>query len=154
MVDDVHFSTGNDEWETPQEIFDLYNGEFFFTVDAAASDINFKVKHYWTMEDDGLAQDWTGERVWCNPPYSPVEQTAFVKKAAECKADVAVLLLPARTDTKRWHDYIFPFAEVRFIKGRITFVGAEHPAPFPSAVAIFWKGRLGRLRGEVLSHPA
>ena len=130
------FSSAKDDWQTPSSVFGPLHAEFHFTVDVAASHTNALLPDYWTEEDDGLAQNWTGERVWCNPPYGK-KQKAFIEKAAHCEAEVAVLPLPARPDTAVWHDLIFPNAEVRFMRGRIKFVGAEHGAPFPSAVVIF-----------------
>ena len=75
-----------------------------------------------------------GERCWCNPPYGHIIGQ-FVKKAAESKA-LTVLLIPARTDTKWFHKYIYNRYPVEFIKGRIRFVGAESTAPFPSMAVI------------------
>ena len=136
MLNNGLFSSDKHDWQTPPDVFEPLHSEFGFTVDAAANACNAMLPRYWTPEDDGLAQDWTGERVWCNPPYGR-EQKAFIRKAAECKADVSVLLIPARPDTAAWHDWIFPFAEVRFIRGRIKFIGGASAAPFPSAVVIF-----------------
>ena len=123
-------------WQTPVEVFVPLHQEFSFTIDAAASDTNALLPRYWTREQNAILQDWSGERVWCNPPYG-VEQKRFVLKAAEGRADISVLLLPARPDTAIWQDTILPHAEIRFIRGRIRFVGAPHCAPFPSAVVIF-----------------
>ena len=91
---------------------------------------------FWDKEGDGLAQSWASERVWCNPPYGG-EQRRWIEKASKREAEVAVLLLPARPDTAAWHDWILPSAEVRFVRGRIRFVGAPASAPFPSAVVIW-----------------
>ena len=134
------FDSKKQTWQTPRYVFDPLNNEFDFTVDAAASHENAMLSHYWTEEDDGLVQDWTGHRVWCNPPYNNY-QVPFVMKGAECKADIAVFLLPVRTSTILWHTYIFPIAsDIRFIKGGITFVGAKSSAPFPSAIVVFERG--------------
>ena len=123
-------------WQTPPNVFLPLHSEFDFTVDAAASHENALLPRYWTEETNGLAQDWTGERVWCNPPYGRM-QDAWVAKAAEALAEVAVLLIPARTDTARWHNHIFGKAEIRWIRGRIYFGGGDGGrAPFPSAVVI------------------
>ena len=130
------FSSDKDDWQTPPEIFGPLHDEFDFTIDAAATAANAMRPRYWTVEDDAISQDWVGERIWCNPPYGRT-QKSFIEKAAECRAEVAVLLLPAHPDTAAWHDWIFPVAEVRFLRGRIKFVGGQHSAPFPSAVAIF-----------------
>lgn len=69
-MDKVHFSTGKDDWGTPQDLFDELNKEFHFTLDPCADDNNHKCDKYYTKEQDGLAQSWAGETVFCNPPYS------------------------------------------------------------------------------------
>ena len=119
----VMFSNAKEEWETPQDLFDALNSEFHFTVDVSALPENAKCARYYTPEIDGLSQDWSGERVWCNPPYGK-KAVGFVKKAATTKA-LVVMLLPARTDTRWFHDYIYhnPAAEIRFLKGRLKFGG-------------------------------
>ncbi len=126
------------DWATPPAFFAGLDKEFGFTLDVAASPHNAKCARYFTREDDGIHQDWSGEVCWCNPPYGR-EIPKWVRKAAEeaRRGVTTVMLIPARTDTSWWHDYIDGKAEVRFVRGRITFVGAEHPAPFPSAVVIF-----------------
>lgn len=135
----VMYSSASDNWETPQDFFDALNDEFHFTLDAAASDGNAKCARYFTKVQDGLAQDWTGV-VWCNPPYGR-EVKRWVAKAAKSagKGAVVVMLLPARTDTRWFHDYINGKAEVRFVKGRLKFGGAKNSAPFPSMVVVFGK---------------
>ena len=122
------------------------NEEFQFTLDAASDNKNFKVKNHYTKEDDALRQKWTG-RVFCNPPYGR-ELGKWVKKAYEESlkeyCELVVLLIPSRTDTSYWHDFIFNKAqEIRFLRGRIKFEvngQASDPAPFPSAVIVFKKG--------------
>lgn len=125
-----------DDWRTPAHVFDALHGEFHFTLDGATyPDGRDALLPRWGGAVERA--DWRGERVYCNPPYGK-QARAFVDRAPE--ADVAVLLLPARPDTRTWHEGIFPVArEVRFIKGRIRFAGAAHPAPFPSAVVV-WRG--------------
>ena len=131
-------STGKNDWETPHDFFVKLDKEFHFTLDPCASDENHKCKKYYTKEQDGLIQDWSGETVFCNPPYSKKEQDIWVKKCfEESRHATVVMLIPARTDTKRFHEYILPHAEVRFLKGRLTFVGAKDPAPFPNMIVIF-----------------
>ena len=128
------------EWGTPQHIFDELNEEFKFTLDACAAPWNYKVNNYYTQEDDGLIQPWTGT-VWCNPPYGR-QIGKWVQKAYEANQQGAtvVMLIPSRTDTAYWHDYISK-AEVRFIRGRLKFTTPNNetalPAPFPSAIVIF-----------------
>jgi phage N-6-adenine-methyltransferase len=134
----VHFRSKTCEWATPPEVFAEYDREFHFTLDACATPENAKCAHYFTREQDGLAQTWTG-RVWCNPPYGR-EIGDWVRKAAESvacgQAELVACLLPARVDTKWWHGCC-KGAEVRLIEGRIRFVGAKSSAPFPSAVVVF-----------------
>lgn len=131
--------TARHDWRTPPQVFDALHKEFAFTVDAAASHENALLPRYWTARKDGAVQDWTGERVWCNPPYGK-EQIPFIRKAAQRTAEVAVLLVPARTDTRIWHECVFGVAEVRFVKGRLKFGEGKTPAPFPSAILIYRKG--------------
>jgi len=131
-------STGKNDWETPQDFFDKLNSEFHFTLDACANENNHKCSKYFTSDQDGLKQDWSNYIVFCNPPYSTKEQNAWVRKCyEEGKQTTVVLLIPARTDTARFHDYILPYAEIRFLKGRLKFVDAKDPAPFPNMIAIF-----------------
>lgn len=139
MIDPALYSSNKTDWQTPPDIFEPLHREFDFTIDAAASAENALCARYWTIEDDALSKSWAGERVWCNPPYGR-EQVDWIEKAAQREADIAVLLIPARTDTAVWHDFIFPLAEVRFRRGRIKFVGAKSGSPFPSAFVIFRKG--------------
>ena len=137
MNKDLMFSSATDEWSTPQDVFDKLNEEFSFTLDPCANDTNHKCKKYFTKTENGLLQNWDDEIVFCNPPYGR-EIGKWVKKAAESKATV-VMLLPARTDTKWFHDYIYEKAEIRFIKGRLKFGDAQNSAPFPSMVVIFYE---------------
>lgn len=138
MVSNVLFSSAKCEWETPQALFDELNAEFHFTVDVAALPENAKCARYYTPETDGLAQDWSGEVVWCNPPYGR-EIGKWVAKAAADTSAVIVMLLPARTDTVWFHEYIYsnPRAKIRFIRGRLKFGGGANSAPFPSMLVIF-----------------
>ena len=108
-----------------------------FTVDAASTHENALVDKHWTIREDGLAQSWDGERVWCNPPYGR-QISKWVKKASEAVGGVVVMLIPARTDTAYWHDYVFPNAsDIRFIRGRLHFSDSKNAAPFPSAIVVF-----------------
>jgi site-specific DNA-methyltransferase (adenine-specific) len=134
----VHFSSKTDDWATPQEFFDPLNDEFTLYWDVCASHINAKLPFYWTKEEDGLAADWRGKRVWMNPPYGR-EIHKWIAKAATGGAEICVCLLPARTDTRWFHRHILgnPHADVRFIKGRLKFGDAKSAAPFPSMVVIF-----------------
>lgn len=126
------------EWETPQNFFDKLNDEFHFTLDPCSTDENAKCKKHYTKEQDGLSQDWTGETVWCNPPYGRVI-SQWVQKCYEHSQNggTAVMLIPARTDTKWFHEMVLGKAEIRFIKGRLYFVGCKWNAPFPSMVVVY-----------------
>jgi len=134
-----HQSKSN-EWETPQELFNKLDREFHFTLDPCATKENTKCKNYYTIEDDGLSKSWHGETVFMNPPYGR-QIGKWVKKAFEERGNdgktTIVCLIPSRTCTAYWHDYIEGFAHVRFIRGRLNFRGSKHNAPFPSAIVIF-----------------
>ena len=130
------FQSDRHDWQTPWHLWEQWHAEFQFTIDATANADNAMLPRFWTIEDDALLQDWSGERVWCNPPYGR-DHSKFIRKAAFKEAEIAVLLLPVRTDTIVWHEAIFPIAEVRFLKGRLKFNGATNMAPFPSALVIW-----------------
>lgn len=133
----VHFSSKTGLWETPADFFNTANEEFHFTLDVCALPENAKCRNFFTREEDGLQQKWEGV-CWMNPPYGR-EIGKWVKKAAESAQEGATVacLLPARTDTRWWHDYVIPYAEVRFLRGRLKFGGSKNSAPFPSALVIF-----------------
>lgn len=139
----VLLSSKNMNWCTPQEFFNELDSEFHFTLDAAATAVSAKCRRYFTQEDDGLQKSWQGERVFCNPPYG-TELSKWVKKAYEESLNpgtLIVMLIPARTDTKYFHEYIYGKAEIRFIKGRLKFTDEEgnrySSVPFPSMLVIF-----------------
>lgn len=138
MNTEVMFSSKTDLWETPQDLFDRLDAEFGFDLDACALPQNAKCAAYYTPEQDGLSQPWDGV-VWCNPPYGR-NIGKWVQKAHEENRrnnNYIVMLLPARTDTKWFHDYILNKAEIRFIRGRLKFGGSKNSAPFPSMVVVF-----------------
>lgn len=137
MITSGLMSSNTPEWATPQGFFDALNREFSFTLDPCSTHENAKCEKHYTKEDDGLSKNWGGEVVFCNPPYGR-ELPKWVKKCYEESrhADV-VMLIPARTDTRWFHDYIYGRAEIRFIKGRLKFGNAKQAAPFPSMVAIY-----------------
>lgn len=136
-MNEVMFSSKSDIWETPQGLFDKLNSEFGFTLDAAALPDNAKCPSYYTPKDDGLIKPWTGT-IWCNPPYGRTVGD-WVRKAYETSLNgvTVVMLLPARTDTKWFHDFIYGKAEVRFLRGRLKFGGSKNSAPFPSMIVVF-----------------
>lgn len=115
-----------DDRATTPEDFARFHERFQFTIDAAASRANAKLLRYFTVEEDGLAQSWAGERVWCNPPYSHIEP--WVEKANRGGAELVVMLLPAnRTEQGWWQRHIEPrrragSLEVEFLPGRMRFI--------------------------------
>ena len=139
----VHFQSQSFEWRTPTKIFDELNSEFGgFDLDPCATKDSAKGRDYYTAADgwSGLAQVWVG-KVFVNPPYG--RQIGFwMKKAWESSqlGATVVCLIPSRTDTTWWHEYVMKADEVRFIKGRLKFThdnGTVNSAPFPSCVVVF-----------------
>lgn len=143
------FSSASDEWSTPQKLFDELNDEFKFTLDPCATAENAKCKKFYTKADNGLRLSWKGERVFCNPPYSKNQIGLWLEKATVGKLDdgtFSVFLIPARTDTRWFHYYIWdkyyhrPYIyieQLRFLKGRLKFGDSKNSAPFPSMIVIF-----------------
>ncbi len=132
----VHFSSKTDMWETPTNLFIKYDDIYNFKIDVCATLQNSKCPEFFSPEVDGLKQKWTGT-CWMNPPYGKVIG-AWMKKAYESSLSGAtvVCLVPARTDTKWWHDYAMK-GEIEFLRGRIKFGGHKNCAPFPSAIVVF-----------------
>ena len=138
-VNKALFSSASIEWATPQEVYDKLNDEFHFTLDPCALPSNAKCAKYYTPNEDGLMQDWGGEVVFCNPPYGR-QLGSWVRKCREesWKPNTkVVMLIPARTDTRWFHDHIYNKSEIRFIKGRLKFGNSKASAPFPSMIVIF-----------------
>lgn len=140
-VNEGLFTSNTDEWGTPWDFFDQLDAEFGFTLDVCANEGNAKVPTFLSKLDDGLSREWAGV-CWMNPPYGR-QIGDWVRKAYESSLDGAtvVCLIPARTDTAYWHDYVMKADEVRLIRGRLSFDGGHEPtahnAPFPSAVVVF-----------------
>lgn len=138
MNNKLMFSSNSDEWSTPEDFYKKLNKEFNFTLDPCATDENHKTTKYFTKEQDGLSQNWQGNIIFCNTPYSNIAE--WVKKCY-CESlkenTTVVLLIPARTDTKYFHNYILNRSEIRFVKGRLKFGNCKNAAPFPSMVIIF-----------------
>jgi phage N-6-adenine-methyltransferase len=131
------FSRASTEWETPSELVALLRREFSFTLDVCATATNHKCARYYTREQNGLCQRWTGT-CWMNPPYGcAIGQWIAKALSAASSGATVVCLVPARTDTAWWQDLVMRASEIRLLRGRLTFVGAAAPAPFPSAVVIF-----------------
>ena len=148
MIDAVHFSSQTCLWSTPQNLFDQLNGEFGFTIDVCANSENAKCPVFFSPDDDGLLQPWHkilngaaggGQNIcWMNPPYGNRISDWMEKAYRESFNGVTtVCLLPARTDTRWFHQWILGKAEIRFVKGRLHFNGSKHPAPFPSMIVIY-----------------
>lgn len=131
--------------ETPTDLFAKLDDEFHFTLDAASSEKNHKCRKYYTSEDSAFDHGWQGETIFCNPPYGRAIAD-WVRKCsmeASYKDTLVVMLLPARTDTSWFHDYILNRAEVRFLRGRLKFETDGIPggsAPFPSMVVVMRTG--------------
>lgn len=126
----VHFASGNDNWSTPQDIFKALNDEFNFDFDPCPlAEV---------PSEDGLKTEW-GRCSFCNPPYSQLKDWLRKAYTEHMKGKTVVLLIPSRTDTKAWHDYVMKASEIRFCRGRLKFGNAKNSAPFPSCVVIFKK---------------
>ena len=125
------FSSLTTHWATPKGVYDQLDKEFSFTLDPCPLQ---------STTEEGLQRPWSGQLVFCNPPYGRGVQD-WLQKARE--ADVAVYLLPARTDTLWWHQYALQADEIRFIKGRLHFNESKTGAPFPSVVLIYSYRRKG-----------
>lgn len=147
------FSNKNNAWCTPRDFFNKLNQEFNFNLDPCCMPKSALCIKYFTPEEDGLKQNWGGYTVFVNPPYGR-EIGKWVKKSYEESNKpntIIVMLIPSRTDTRYFHNYILNKAELRFIKGRLKFVDMDYagdekdrkmsPAPFPSMLVIF-RGKL------------
>lgn len=133
-------SSNRDDWTTPRSLFSLLDGMFQFTLDPCSNEQNHLCDKYYTVEDDGLIRSWKGERVFMNPPYG-ADIGYWCEKAKEESMGGGALivgLVPARTDTKWWQDNIEGIADVIFIRGRLKFGDGTKPAPFPSAIVLWW----------------
>ena len=143
----VHFSSKSDEWATPDYLYNRLHAEFNSDLDPCATHETRKCARHFSPIEDGLSRDWGSSTVFCNPPYSALR--AWIQKAhsASVKGATVVMLIPARTDTKAFHKYIWdekkhcprPWVEVRFLQGRLKFKSAANSAPFPSMIVVFRK---------------
>ena len=136
----VMFSSQKGEWETPQDFFDKLNWRFGpFDLDPCADSNNTKCVNFFTEAEDGLLKNWEGFTAFVNPPYGRGIDKWIKKGYEESRKEgtKVVMLIPARTDTKYWHQYIMKADEVYFIKGRLKFSDSDNSAPFPSAVVVF-----------------
>ena len=160
---EVIFSTGKDDWGTPKLLFDKLHYEFNFCVDVCAESDNALLDQYVDEYHDALKCNWGDyctrvhaasryyiHNFFMNPPYSNV--AAFIERMAKESIDNKhnryVALVASRTDTKWFHEWVLPFAsEIRFIKGRLTFAGAESTAPFPSLIVVYNTATSSRVDG-------
>lgn len=147
MINKGLFTSNKDDWETPQDFFDRLNEQYHFNWDLAANGDNQKCNNYFDKQQNSLAKNWGGldGNLFLNPPYGR-ELKLWVKKASETQLkhnQYLVMLIPARTDTSYWHDYIFNHAEIKFLRGRLKFevdgVSGDS-APFPSALVVYKGG--------------
>ena len=120
----VLFSSASVHWATPPDVYAALDAEFHFTLDPCP--LGGAV---------ALDASWFGQRVFCNPPYARGEIAKWLQRASE--AELAVYLLPSRTGTTWWHEYAMKANEIRFLRGRLRFSGAENVAPFDSVVLVY-----------------
>lgn len=143
------FSSKNNKWCTPRDFFNEINLKYNFNLDPCCTKKSNLCKNYFTVEEDGLKQSWKGFRAFVNPPYGR-EIGKWVQKCYEeniINNVFSVMLIPSRTDTKWFHNFILGKAEIIFIKGRLKFIDLDYtgkeedrkisPAPFPSMLVIF-----------------
>lgn len=136
-MEKILWSSKSAEYETPRATYEALNQEFGFTLDPCCTSENHKCCKYYTKEDDGLSKSWSGETVFCNPPYG----REIGKWVAKCRHEAdhgatVVMLIPARTDVAWFHDYIYGISEIRFLRGRLRFNAHKENAPFPSMVVV------------------
>lgn len=133
------YSRVSEEWSTPQKLFDQLHAEFNFDLDPCASALNAKCVRYYTKADNGLSRDWGKSRVFMNPPYGHnIGQWMAKAVKAWLNGATVVCLIPARTDTQWFCDWVIPYAqEIRFIRGRVHFSNSKQPSPFPSLIVVY-----------------
>ena len=146
------FSSNDQKWSTPQDLFDKLNSVFNFDIDLAAADDTAKCEKYYTEEDDAFQYEWNEKNAYINPPYGRY-QIKWIERASEQSKkynNTIVMLIPARPDTKAWQNVIFKSAStICFIKGRLKFSDRRDSAPFPSALIVF--GEINKKQLEVLN---
>jgi len=130
----IHFSSLTDHWSTPKSIYDLLNKEFHFNYDPCPLN----------SEKDLYSEEW-GSVVFCNPPYSELRKWLMKCYYHSLCGNIVVALIPSRTDTIAWHDYVMQASEIRFIKGRLKFGDSKNSAPFPSAIVIWGTPQLSNM---------
>lgn len=143
-MDKVLFSSRREDWCTPQWLFDQLDAEFHFTLDPCCTDKSAKCEQHYTLETDGLKQNWGGQSVFCNPPYGGKIREWCRKSWDETRKPntTVVMLIPCRTDTVHFHEYIIGKAdEVRFFRGRLKYTDEDgnekDTSPFPSCIVVW-----------------
>ncbi len=133
------FTSRTEEWETPGYVFSTLNDEFHFQVDVCATIENKKCDKYFDKDIDGLDQEWSPYRCWMNPPYGK-KISQWVKKAYKesQRGALVVCLVPSRTDTRWWHEWVMKASEIRLVAGRINFGNSKQSAPFPSSIVVYY----------------
>jgi len=121
------FTSLRGDWKTPRALYQALDAEFRFDYDPCPA----------RTKINGLESEW-GNINFVNPPYGK-EITKWIQKGYQenLKGKTVVFLIPSRTDTRWWHDYIMKADEIRFIRGRLKFDDQKNSAPFPSAIAVF-----------------
>ena len=148
----IMFSSKTGEWATPQEFFDKLDWRFGpFDLDPCANPSNTKCANFYTETEDGLSKSWEGHTVFVNPPYGRGIDKWIKKGYEEARKENTrvTMLIPSRTDTKYWHDYVMKADEVYFVRGRLKFGDSENSAPFPSAVVVFDGSHRQQLFGAI-----
>ncbi len=135
------FESAKQDWTTPQKMWDCLHVEFNFTIDLAADASNTKCADFYSADCTALEATWHGSG-WLNPPYGAKagKLSDWVKKAYyETRKEhcCVVMLIPARTNTRWFHDYCMKAAELRFLKGRPKFGDAKHGLPQPLVLVVF-----------------
>jgi len=131
MFNEGLFLSGRMDWRTPHDLYRGLDRLFHFDFDPCPVNPHF----------NGLLMDWR-QNNFVNPPYGR-EIGRWVKKGFEesQKGKTVVMLIPSRTDTKWWHDYVMRAKEIWFVKGRLKFDDKKGSAPFPSAIIVFKKNK-------------
>ena len=139
VISETLFSSRSEDWATPQGLFDKLDRFFDFQLDVCASKDNHKCHQYFSIQEDGLSQKWSSyKRIWMNPPYGKGIEKWMQKAYCEAQEGaIIVCLVPARTDTRWWHNWVNGKAHVHFIKGRLKYGNAKRSAPFPSAIIVY-----------------
>lgn len=145
-IERMNLHSNKDDWCTPKDLFKRLDKEYHFTLDPCSTHENALCEKHYTKDENGLSQDWSGEVVFMNPPYG-TDTGKWIKKGYEesLRGATVMCLIPARPDSRYWHEYVFPYAsKILFLKGRLHFSESKHPAGFPSALVLFQQFNQGR----------